>query len=63
MIGSVAGTVIEYDPAIGAHAATQDTQSTAAIGLTLEDSTVGASTVGSKVKIVVMPQVQHTAAS
>lgn len=63
MIGAVAGTVIEYDPAIGAHAATQDTQSTGAIGLTLEDSTVGAATVGSTVKIVIMPQAQHTAAS
>jgi hypothetical protein len=63
MVGAVAGTVIEYDPAIGSHAATQDAQSTAAIGKTLEDSVVGAATVGSKVKIIILTSPQHTAAS
>jgi len=63
MIGAVAGTVIEYDPAIGTHAATQDTQSTAPIGIALEDSVVGGSTVGSKVKIQILPQAQQTASS
>ncbi|GEM_PF-1280858 len=63
MVGAVAGTVVEYDPAIGAHAATQAAQSTAAIGKTLEDSTLGAATVGSKVKIIILTSPQHTLAS
>ena len=63
MVGAVAGTVIEYDPAIGSHAATQDAQSTAPIGKTLEDSTLGAATVGSKVKIIILTSPQHTLAS
>lgn len=63
MVGAVAGTVVEYDPAIGSHAATQAAQSTAAIGKTLEDSVVGAATVGSKVKIIILTTPQHTASS
>jgi len=63
MVGAVAGTVIEYDPAIGGHAATQDAQSTAPVGKTLEDSSLGAATVGSKVKIIILTSPQQTASS
>lgn len=63
MVGAVAGTVIEYDPAIGTHAATQDAQSTAPVGKALEDSTLGSATVGSKVKILILTSPQQTAAS
>jgi hypothetical protein len=63
MVGAVAGTVIEYDPAIGSHAATQDAQSTAPVGKTLKDSVTGAATVGSTVQIIILTSPQKTAAS
>jgi len=63
MIGAVAGTVIEYDPAIGTHAATQDTQATGPIGKTLKDSVAGAATVGSKVRIRIITSPTQTASS
>jgi hypothetical protein len=49
---SVAGTVIEWDPAIGSHAATTDTGAWP-IGIALKDSVAGAGTVGATVQIVV----------
>jgi hypothetical protein len=63
MVGSVAGTAIEYDPAIGAHAATQDTQSTAPIGKAMRNSVAGAATVGSKVLMMIQTSPQQTASS
>jgi len=63
MVGAVAGTFVEYDPAIGGHAATQDTQSTAPIGKALEDSVVGGSTVGSKVVILIQTSPQKVASA
>ena len=51
-VGAVAGTVIEFDPAIGAHAATL-TSGAWPLGYTLEDSAVGGATVGSKVLVLI----------
>lgn len=53
-VSSVAGTVLETDPAIIAHAAGLTTGAYI-IGYTVEDSVVGGSTVGSTVKIVINP--------
>lgn len=52
MTSSVAGCVIEWDPAIGTHAATVDTGAYP-LGFAVDDSTTGGSTVGSTVKILV----------
>jgi len=52
--GTVAGTIIEFDPAIGAHAAALSTGAFP-IGMTLDDTTAGSGTTGATVKIVVCP--------
>lgn len=59
---TVAGTVLEFDPAILSHVAALSTGAFP-IGYTLEDSTVGAATVGSKVKIVIQPVPLFSASS
>lgn len=63
MVGAVAGTCIEFDPAIGAHAATVDAQGTAPIGKAIKDSVVGGTTVGSTVYMLVAPSPLFTASS
>lgn len=63
MIGAVAGTVIEWDPAIGVHAATLDAGGTSVLGMALKDSVVGAATVGSTVQILIHPVPMFTASS
>jgi hypothetical protein len=63
MVGAVAGTCIEWDPAIGGHAATADAQGTAPIGKALKDSVVGGATVGSTVQILIQPAPLFTASS
>ena len=59
---SVAGTVLEFDPAIGGHAAALSTGAFP-IGYSLTDSVVGSGTTGSTVKIVVQPVPTFTASS
>lgn len=63
MIGAVAGTVIEWDPAIGSHAATLDAGGTSVLGYALKDSVIGGSTVGSTVQIVIHTVPMFTASS
>jgi hypothetical protein len=62
MVGAVAGTVIEFDPAIGAHAATIGA-GTWPIGYALRDSVTGSATVGSKVMILIAPCPLFTASA
>lgn len=59
-VGAVAGTVCEFDPAIGAHAATIGAGAWP-VGYTLKNSVVGGSTVGSTVQIVINPAPLYTA--
>lgn len=59
---TVAGCILEFDPAIGAHAAGLTTGSFP-IGYTLDDTTAGSGTTGSTVRIVVQPSPIFVASS
>lgn len=59
---SVAGTVLEFDPAIGGHAAALSTGAFP-IGYSIADSVAGSGTAGATVKIVIQPVPTFTASS
>jgi hypothetical protein len=63
MVGAVAGTFVEYDPAIGGHAATQDTQGTAPVAKALRNSVIGSGTAASKVLVMLQTSPQKTASA
>ncbi len=59
---TVAGCVLEFDPAIGTHAAALSTGAFP-IGYTLDDTTAGSGTTGATVRIVIQPVPLFTASS